>query len=381
MNDGSDFFVSYARADNQQDFVRDFVDGIVEQHAQFSGGRRLSYFFDTERIPNLSSWETEIFQKGLTRSRLFLAFLSPAYFASDICRREWKAWLDQEIALHILSEGSAPIYFVEVPGLYSKPMQTEAEVAQAVGELCGREVDSRFTADVSPVVREMRRRQLVSHVIENQVQPFCQKGMTELRRQDLAEVLERLAKDIDRRSEDVRRAASSDNEVPGYNPQFTGRLQELLDLRELLKDRQTGVVAGIHGLGGIGKTELAYTYSHAYAGVYPGGRYALKCETASSLQEAVLQLDDFHAFAPHISDEERKDPQRQFAAICRVLKQRLTELGHVLLVLDNVASESFLDADSDRSTHETGRETACAGNDTLGAGGPCRLADAGRVAA
>ena len=62
-----DFFVSYARVDNQQGFVKRYVDAIVEEHAKFSGGRKLSYFFDTERIPNLSSWETEIFQKHLVR--------------------------------------------------------------------------------------------------------------------------------------------------------------------------------------------------------------------------------------------------------------------------------------------------------------------------
>ena len=57
---------------------------------------------------------------------------------------------------------------------------------------------------------------------------------------------------------------------PFYRAGLTALQQQ--DLRRQLVDNHTGVIAGIHGLGGIGKTELAFTYAPAYAGVYPGGR-------------------------------------------------------------------------------------------------------------
>ncbi len=149
-----DFFVSYARSDNQQGWIEQFIHALLNEHRQFTGGRELTYFFDKERIPNLSYWETEIFNKGIAWSRLFLAFLSPSYFASEVCRREWKAWIDQEIAKHILTEGAAPIYIVEVPGFISKPPLSEHEVATEVSKLCQVTFDERFDASVSSLVKE-----------------------------------------------------------------------------------------------------------------------------------------------------------------------------------------------------------------------------------
>ena len=82
--DEYDFFVSYARADNAGGWVERFLDALVEEHRHFTGGRTLRFFFDRREIANFAAWESEIFHKGLTRSRLFLAFLSPAYFASQV---------------------------------------------------------------------------------------------------------------------------------------------------------------------------------------------------------------------------------------------------------------------------------------------------------
>lgn len=334
-DDKYDFFVSYARADNTQGWVEEFVAALVEEHRQFTGGRELRYFFDRQDIANFSSWETEIFQKGLTRSRLFLAFLSPRYFASEICRREWKAWIDQEIARHILTAGAAPIYFVEVPGFVSKPSLPEQEVARNVAELCELAAPlDRYLADVEPVLRECRRRQLVTWLQDNAVQPFCFAGKFALRQADLRGVLQKLAQDLDTRAEHARRAAESETTVPPYNRKFTGRLDELLKLRRMLTDDRTGVVCGVAGLGGIGKTELAYTYAHAFAGDYPGGRFHVPCEHAENLCQAAVVLGDL--FRDQISDDERMQPERHFAAIVRCLRRRLAERGHILLVLDNV---------------------------------------------
>ncbi len=337
-----DFFVSYARVDNQHGYIKAFVDGIVAEHQRFTGGRTLNYFFDTSDIPNFASWELEIFQKHLVKARLFLAFLSPAYFASDICRREWRAWIDREIAIHVLGDGAAPIYFIEVPGMYSKPMLSEHEVARRVAELCQREQKDRFLKETGQVVSEVRRRQLVARFVDNIVQPFQEAGRTALQAADLQDTLSRLAKDLDRRSQEVLNASASDCEVRAYNRRFTGRHQELLDLRKRLTDNGTGVVAGIHGLGGIGKTELAITYAHAFGSVYPGGRYYIPCEYKTSLQDAMLHLGEYTAFHRYIKDEERKNSTDYFAAIRRTLKIRLTSLGRVLLILDNVTQPDLV---------------------------------------
>ena len=58
-----DFFVSYARSDNRRD-RQQFIHASLNEHRQFTGRSELT-FFDKERIPNLSYWETEIFNKGI----------------------------------------------------------------------------------------------------------------------------------------------------------------------------------------------------------------------------------------------------------------------------------------------------------------------------
>lgn len=333
-----DFFVSYASADNRDGWVDQFVAAFLDEQRRFSGGRTLTYFLDRDRIPHFAHWHTEIFAKGIARSRFFLAFLSPNYLASEVCRREWRAWVEQEIALHILSEGASPVYFVEVPGLFGKPPLGEQEMAAKVAELCAVPSVERLTTDLGPMAKEFRRRQLL-----NLVQPFRNEGVKALQAADTQVMLRKLAENMDARVEEAKRADASANTVPPYNTKFSGRLEELLELRRLLTDNRAGVIAGIHGLGGIGKTELAYTYAHAFAGVYPGGRFEVKCEYQPSLQAAVnIALGSAPPFYPHISDDERKHPDQLFAAIKRCLKQRLDTLGSVLLLLDNVSDEKLL---------------------------------------
>jgi tetratricopeptide (TPR) repeat protein len=343
--DQYDFFVSYARADNAGGWITGFVEELLAEHRRFTGGRTLTCFFDKADIRGLDDWQHRI-HEALSRSRLFLAFISPRYFASEWCRREWRAWIDTEIAKHILAGGAAPIYIVEVPGLVGRGVLGEHEVARRVAELCDvprpREA---FVESAAPVVRQLRRRQLSA------VEPFYHRGTDALRQDDLRRVLAELARDLDERAERVRRAADSPNYgVPSYNRRFSGRLDELLELRTRLKDDRAGVICGVHGLGGIGKSELAFTYAHAFAGAYPGGRFLVACEGHSDLRQALVTIGD--VFRDEISDEERMTVESYFAAIAACLRERLDRQGHILLVLDNVTDPALV------SRQQTDRLTA-----------------------
>jgi hypothetical protein len=56
--------------------------------------------------------------------------------------------------------------------------------------------------------------------------------------------------------------------IPARNPGFTGRDDLLEAMRERLLAGDRAVVQALHGMGGVGKTQLAAEYAHRFAGVY-----------------------------------------------------------------------------------------------------------------
>lgn len=340
-----DFFVSYARRDNADGWISSFIEALQVEHGAYSGGRAFNIFFDKQEIRSLDDWRLRIFD-ALAASRLFVAFISPAYLSSEWCRREWRTWIDVEIAKHVLSDGAALIYIVEVPWL-AEAMSQE-EIAQAMAQLTGQAMKSghaHSAADAIEVSHAISRRQRTN------VCSFFRGGVDRLRREDVRKVLAGLAQDLEDRVQQVNAAAASLCTIPPYNRRFVGRGEDLLNLRERLFQGRTGVisgheegslpgVAGVHGLGGIGKTELAFTYAHAFAGLYPGGRFLLPCEGLGDIRLAFLQLDS--VFPDGATNEQRKSLDLHFGAIRESLRRRAEQRGRILLVLDNVTDALIL---------------------------------------
>lgn len=72
--------------------------------------------------------------------------------------------------------------------------------------------------------------------------------------------------------------------MPTYHTLFIGRDQELSDLSELLKNKQTRLVT-IAGPGGIGKTRLAVEVAHACLATFPEGIYFVPLASVQKAEE------------------------------------------------------------------------------------------------
>src|SRR4051812_4821213 len=87
-----DLFVSYAHADDPgtpPPRVSALVEAIQAGYLEVAG-KPLNVFFDTREARAMDDWEARILA-GLRQSKMMVAILSPAYFASAYCRKEWEA--------------------------------------------------------------------------------------------------------------------------------------------------------------------------------------------------------------------------------------------------------------------------------------------------
>ena len=318
MTAAYDVFVSYAHRDNPQGQVRELRDAIVENFQLFAG-RELSVFFDEQAIPSMSAWEQRI-AEGLRESRLFLAVLSPNYFESPYCQRELEEYVRYEAMRHCLGDGVAPVYFIELPG-----RDAEAE-----------------ENNTATRVKALRKRQWCDLTRQTPVLlPWHQVGRRALEDQEVARRLKELKEQMAERLSRADRARTSPTNIYRHNPQFVGRVRELTLLREALNERGSVGVVGhgattVHGLGGLGKTELALAYAHAFAWDYPGGRWLAQCEGIDDFDLVLAQFAT--PLGIQATDAEQKNMHLLAERVLAALRQR----DRSLLLLDNVTHPELL---------------------------------------
>jgi tetratricopeptide (TPR) repeat protein len=109
---------------------------------------------------------------------------------------------------------------------------------------------------------------------------------------------------------------------------FVGRVRDLWQMNDMLRERKTAVVEGVGvvmGTGGIGKTQLAIEYVHRFGLSYPGGVFWIDAEQGiSNMIAQVVQGADIDIDS---TLEERYQLSR--------LWKKLSQLPPVLIVLDN----------------------------------------------
>ena len=132
--------------------------------------------------------------------------------------------------------------------------------------------------------------------------------------------------------------------IPARNPGFTGRDGLLVAVRERLLAGDKAVVQALHGMGGVGKTQLAAEYAHRFAGAYDLAWWV-------NAEQAGLIGDQFAALGAALGCVEAgAGTEAVRAAVLAELRER----GRWLLVFDNAEDPA------DVSAVAAWRERACA---------------------
>lgn len=137
--------------------------------------------------------------------------------------------------------------------------------------------------------------------------------------------------------------------VPAPSNEFTGRTAEMLRIHSKLHPPQVGSAGlapavQIHGLGGIGKTELAAKYAHDFAHAYLGGVVWLNLAGYEPGSPAKCEQAE-HAWYQAVEATFRGEPDLLYDGegkawppphVRRMLEQRFSGTQPYLWVLDNV---------------------------------------------
>jgi tetratricopeptide (TPR) repeat protein len=314
-----ELFVSYARKDDrnvagegsENDQTITAIVEAVKRDYQRVMGKPLKVFFDTDAIKVGDNWEKNIV-RGVRHSKLMLAIVSPNYFASEYCRKEWEIYVETELTQALPGEGIYPIYVIPHDGFDGNPAG----------------VDER----IRHWVKDLKRRMYIDW------RPFWPAGAMALQREDVRQTLDALAGQI---ADRVQRAAIRDaapTNMPDPSTHFVGRRDEMQELLKALEDSQIGAITAVHGLPGIGKSMLAFAYAWGYGFRYPGGRFLINAEKATDLGAGVIALAERKGVP--LSEEERKNPKVSLAKV----KTAFETGPPALLVVDNLEDSALLSA-------------------------------------
>jgi tetratricopeptide (TPR) repeat protein len=279
---GWDFFVSYTQADRRW---AEWIAWVLEEHGHY---RVLVQAWDF--VPG-SNWIQKM-QDGARDATRTVAVLSGAYLTSHYGSAEWQAaWAD------------------DPGGADRKLLVVRVADCGRPGLLAG--VVGADLFGIDEPTAQARLLGMVTTAIAGRAKPatspeFPGTGRAVPDEPHFPGALPRIRK------------------IPAANPRFTGRGPELGQLAGDLAAGSRVMVQSVHGMGGVGKTQLATEYAHAHL-----RDYDLVWWIAA--EEPAAIPDQFTALAARLGLEPATEPD----ALAAQVHDRLATVAGWLLIFDN----------------------------------------------
>jgi TIR domain/NB-ARC domain len=282
-----DFFVSYTQADRAW---AEWIAWVLEEDRH----RVLVQAWDF--VPG-SNW-VQGMQAGVEGAERTIAVLSPDYLQSTYGTAEWQASWASDPAAEQRRLLTVRVRECDRPGLLSG--------------VVGVDLFGRPEAEVRARLRTMVSSAAAGRA-KPQTEPRFPGGRAMPREPRFPEALPQVWK------------------VPARNPNFTGRGEELAEVRTALAGGSTVTVQSLRGMGGVGKSQLATEFAYAQLGDYDLVFWIAAEETATI-------PDQFAVLAGQLGLDPPSDPE----VLLEQVHDRLRSVPGWLLIFDNAdAAESI----------------------------------------
>lgn len=120
------FFLSYARDDNKDGYIKKFFADLRERVAAKTATLNEAEvgFFDGEAIEPGEKWSQEL-ASGLQTSRCFISLFTPTYFQKKFCGKEWAVFESRQESYKATLAAGAPAPALLLPVLWEKKKDVE----------------------------------------------------------------------------------------------------------------------------------------------------------------------------------------------------------------------------------------------------------------